>query len=139
MSLHILDTDMLTLFQHGNPSVCRKVQQHKREELAVTIISVEEQLSGWYTRLRRAKHPAELARVYDLFTQSVRFLSRLNVVSFSEPAILRFEQLKRMKLKVSAMDLRIATIVLESVGILVTRNVQDFQRVPDLLIENWAE
>jgi hypothetical protein len=32
--------------------------------LAITVISVEEQLSGWYRRLRQAKKPEQLARVY---------------------------------------------------------------------------
>jgi tRNA(fMet)-specific endonuclease VapC len=36
------------------------------------------------------------------------------------------------------MDLRIAAIVAESAGILVTRNTQDFARVPNLVIEDWT-
>jgi tRNA(fMet)-specific endonuclease VapC len=43
-----------------------------------------------------------------------------------------------LKLGVKHMDLRIAAIVLEHGGVLVTRNVSDFQNVPGLTIENWA-
>jgi len=42
-----------------------------------------------------------------------------------------------MKLNVRKMDLRIAAIVLECAGVVVTRNVRDFQRVPNLAVENW--
>jgi tRNA(fMet)-specific endonuclease VapC len=46
--------------------------------------------------------------------------------------------LKRLKLNVSTMDLRIAAITLNAGGILVTRNAHDFQRVPNLAIEDWS-
>jgi len=56
----------------------------------------------------------------------------------SYSAIMRYEALKRMNLNVRKMDLRIASIVLDHHGVLVTRNVRDFQRVPGLLIEDWV-
>jgi tRNA(fMet)-specific endonuclease VapC len=43
-----------------------------------------------------------------------------------------------MRLNVGVKDLRIAAITLEHGGILVTRNVSDFQRIPNLTIANWA-
>ena len=55
MSLHVLDTDILALYQLGNVAVCERVAKHTSHELAVTIITVEEQLSGWYTLRRRVK------------------------------------------------------------------------------------
>ena len=44
-----------------------------------------------------------------------------------------------MKLGVKANDLRIAAIALENSAIVVTRNRIDFERVPELRIENWAD
>jgi tRNA(fMet)-specific endonuclease VapC len=46
MSLWVLDTDTLTLLQHNHPAVCRHAGQHAPQELAITVITVEEQLSG---------------------------------------------------------------------------------------------
>jgi tRNA(fMet)-specific endonuclease VapC len=112
--------------------------KHKRDELATTIISVEEQLSGWYTRLRRARKRAELAHVYQQMTNAVEFLAQLKILSFTEPAIDRFHVLKGARVNVAANDLRIAAIVLEQGGTLITRNIKDFQRVPNLNIEDWS-
>ena len=139
MSLHVLDTDTLSLLQEGHAAVVARVATCASEDLAITVISVEEQLSGWYRRLRRAKRPEELAKVYDRLTAAVRSLSRLPILSFSEVAIHRSKALQAAKLNVRKMDLCIAAIALEHQAIVVTRNVRDFERVPNLIVEDWSK
>ena len=134
----VLDTDMLTLFQDGHPAVVAQVVTRSRTELAVTVVGAEEQLSGWYTRLRRAKKRDELARVYGRMAASLESLAHFQILPFTEPAILRYEQLLSLKLGVGAMDLRIAATVLEHGGTFVTRNKRDFQRVPGLQFVDWS-
>jgi tRNA(fMet)-specific endonuclease VapC len=130
MSLLVLDTDTLVLFQEGHDAVCRRVLSHPMEELAISVITVEEQLSGWYTLLRRAKSTELLARAYQRLVDAVEVLSRFRILSFTVSAINRFEQLKRQKLGVKYMDLRIAAITLEHSGTLVSQNSRDFEVVP---------
>jgi tRNA(fMet)-specific endonuclease VapC len=138
MSRYVLDTDMLTLYQEGHPSVCRHVEAHPSEELAVTVISIEEQLSGWFTMLRRTSDREQLAKIYQRLTDTTNFLARLNILSFSLPAIERFENLRAMRLNIGAMDLRIAAIALEANNGVVTRNLRDFRRIPGLSVEDWS-
>lgn len=38
----------------------------------------------------------------------------------------------------NSVDLRIASIVLAHQAILLSRNARDFDKVPDLIIENWT-
>jgi tRNA(fMet)-specific endonuclease VapC len=137
--LHVLDTDTLSLLQEGHPTVPKRVAACPAEDLAITVISVEEQLSGWYRRLRRAKKPEELARVYERLTATACSLARLPILSFSEAAIHRSKALQPAKLNVRKMDLCIAAIALEHQAIVVTRNVRDFQRVPNLVVEDWSQ
>jgi tRNA(fMet)-specific endonuclease VapC len=106
---------------------------------AISVVTVEEQLSGWYTQLRQAKGPEILEWAYRHLAATVRFLARIKIVDFDALAMQRYEQLKKLKLKVRKMDLRIAATVLERDGILVTRNLHDFRQVPGLRIEDWSK
>src|SRR5205809_145292 len=78
----------------------RRFLENGPEEVAVTVLSVEEQLSGWYTQLRKAKSAERLAWAYDRLTNNVRFLSRLQILTFNKAAIDRFEDLRKRKLKI---------------------------------------
>lgn len=138
MSLFVLDTDILTLYAEGHAAVERHVLAHGPTEVATTVLTVEEQLSGWYALIRHARRPDELVAAYELLAQAVRFISRLPILDFTHGALTRFDDLQRLKLKIGTMDLRIAATTLEHGGVLVTRNVRDFSRVPGLIIEDWT-
>ncbi len=47
MSLWIIDTDTLTLFQNQHSLVKQRVNNVKTETIAITVITVEEQMRGW--------------------------------------------------------------------------------------------
>lgn len=138
MSRYILDTDVLTLYRHGHALLKQRIEDDPSLDLAITVMSVEEQLSGWYTMLRQATQPPDLARAYQELADSTQFLGGWKILSFTEPAIARYDQLAALKLNVRKPDLRIASITLEHGGILITRNLRDFQRVPNLVVEDWS-
>jgi tRNA(fMet)-specific endonuclease VapC len=139
MSLYVLDTDVLTLLQFNHPQVVERIKSHTLADLAITIISVEEQLLGWYTKARNAKKATDIAGAYQRMTRAIQTFGRFQVLSFSEAAIVRCEQLKSMRLNIGNKDLSIAAIVLEHSAIHVSRNESDFRRVPNLTLENWAQ
>jgi tRNA(fMet)-specific endonuclease VapC len=139
MSLYVLDTDILSLNQTGNAIVRQRIAEHVSQgQIAVTIISVEEQLSGWYSLRRRVKRRADLAYAYQRFSENVQLLKELQILSFPESAIEKYEELHRLKLGVRGNDLRIAAIALDNSAAVVTRNLRDFQRVPGLHVEDWS-
>ena len=139
MSMYILDTDTVSLYQHGHSIVCAAVLDHGSSDIVISVLTVEEQLSGWYTELRRAKKAPMLAAVYQRMANTVRFYAKLPILSFTEPTIARYERLKRLKLTIGKTDLRIAAIALEQDSIVVTRNVRDFRQVPGLRIDDWSK
>ncbi len=138
MSLYLFDTDMLTLYGDGHPRVCERVARYPARSLATSIITVEEQLSGWYTVLRQTKNDQQLVLAYEGMTFSVQFLAQMQVLSLTTDAVARFNAFRKAKLKIKTMDLRIACVALEFGATLVTRNRVDFEVVPGLEIEDWT-
>ncbi len=84
MTRYVLDTDMLTLYAQGDAAVGRRVREHPADEVAITVLTVEEQLSGWYAQVRKAKDAQRLARAYYELARSVHLLGRLPVLLYSE-------------------------------------------------------
>jgi tRNA(fMet)-specific endonuclease VapC len=46
MSLYLLDTDHVSLYQMGHPRILQQILSRLHDQLAITVITVEEQLSG---------------------------------------------------------------------------------------------
>jgi tRNA(fMet)-specific endonuclease VapC len=138
MRLFVLDTDVLTLYYRGEPVVVRGVDARPPSDLAITVMTVDEQLTGWYSLTRRARQPDEIARAYAHLADAVVRLARWRILPYTESAIARAAQLKTLRLNVGLMDLRIAAIALEYGAVIVTRNRRDFSRVPGLSVEDWS-
>jgi tRNA(fMet)-specific endonuclease VapC len=138
MSLFVLDTDLLTLYYRGDPVVVRGVDARPPTELAISVMTVDEQLTGWYTLTRQARRSDEIARAYAHLGDSVVRLANWRILPYTEPAIARVAQLKALRLNVRLMDLRIAAIALENGAVVVSRNLRDFGRVPGLSVEDWS-
>lgn len=139
MSVFVLDTDILSLFQEGHETVRHHVAACPLSNLAITVLSVEEQLSGWYTFIRKAKQIDKLALGYERLANNIRLLAAFQILDFDKPAIHRYESLQRLNLNVRKMDLRIAAVVLEQNAILVTRNARDFKQIPGLAFVDWSQ
>jgi tRNA(fMet)-specific endonuclease VapC len=139
MTLYILDTDHLTLLRKGHPQVTQRVGAVGPDQVAVTIATVDEHLTGWYTQLRRARDSEKLAKAYDGLFQVVESLRRIRVVPYSLPAAKKYFELRKVHRRIGKMDLVIAALVLETGGTLVTRNRADFDEIPGLHIEDWTQ
>lgn len=138
MSLFVLDTDMTTLLLRGHAAVSKRAATHSPTELAITIITVEEILTGWYSQIRRAKKDDELTRAYAALQEAIGFVARVQTLPFEPEAIKEFRALRASKLRTGINDLKIAAIVRHRKDTLVTRNQRDFKGIPGLQIEDWS-
>jgi len=138
MSVIVLDTDVLSLYQRGDPDTTSRINAHAAQELAITVITDEEELAGWYNLLRKVRDADALASAYQHLAEAIPVLARWQIRSMTRTSIARYQTLKSMNLNVRKMDLRIAAIVLEHAATLATRNLRDFQRVPGLVTVDWT-
>ncbi len=136
MSLFVLGTDLLTLYYRGDPIVVRSVDARPATDLAISALTVDEQLTGWYTLTRQARRTEEIARAYAHLGDAVVRLARWRILPYTESAIARVAQLKVLRLNVRLLDLRIAAIPLETGAVVVALNQRDFGRVPGLVVED---
>ena len=138
MTLFVLDTDHLSLYQRGVEPLLSKLISHPSKELAITIVTVEGQLRGRLAQIRKATTAAHLSERYRWLGETVDQLARLPVVYFDDKATALYEKLRSQKLRIGTQDLRIASIVLSHNAVLLTRNSQDFSRVPSLQLDDWT-
>ncbi len=138
MTLWVLDTDHVSLLQRGHPLVVSKIAAVNPDEIAVTVITIVEQMYGRLDVIKRAKSKQELVTAYALFRETFNRLCQANILDFNEAAFDIYNELLKQKIRVGTQDLRIAAIVLSLNGTVVTRNLKDYEKVPNLKIVDWS-
>ncbi|MEG5057041.1 type II toxin-antitoxin system VapC family toxin [Microcoleus sp. A2-C5] len=140
MSRYILDTDCFSLWQKNHPMMVQRVEVNA-ENLAVTIVTVEEVIRGWFNVIRQASTPSQankLVWAYTSLGDTLDDFKNLNILKFDQNAFTIYTEFPRQIRGIGTQDLRIAAIVLANNAILVTRNNQHFSQVPDLVQEDWT-
>ena len=130
--MKIMDTDHCVAVLRGRLDLRRWVQPD--ELLAITTISAGELAYGAH----KSAYPQEnLARLD-------AFLTGLELLPFDEASARRYGALRaaleRDSLRISDLDLQIASIALENGVPLVTHNRQHFERLAqyaDLVMDDW--
>ncbi len=137
----ILDTDTLTLFDHGNANVQRKIAARINDSLCVTVVTRIEVFMGRSANLLKAANEDELRIAVQRFRHSETLFASFRIIDFDDAAIAHFGRLRNQKnlKKIGRPDLLIACIVLAHNALLVTRNLKDFKDIQGLRVENWVD
>jgi len=140
--MHLLDSDTLRHLHEEHPRVIRRLRELPAGEVvATTIITRIEALRGRFDYLLKAATTEEFLRAQRLLTRTDELLRELPIVPLNEAALAHFERLRRVKglKKVGRGDLLIGSITLAHRATLVSRNVRDFRKIPDLRVVNWID
>jgi tRNA(fMet)-specific endonuclease VapC len=129
---------MYRCFQRNDPHVSARVLATSPQELATTVITVEEQLRGRLDRVRRARSDEEVVRAYRNLLATSLYFRTIAVIGFDEQAQSIFKRLRGQGIRIGTHDLRIAATALSCRATLVTRNLRDFATIPSLDVEDWS-
>src|SRR5262245_27732098 len=140
----LLDTDHTTFLKYpdserGQRLVARLTALQSDEMIGVTIVTVEERMRGWLAAIAKERSAIRQVVGYRELMQLFDFYREFEVAPFDEAAAHQFEDLRGQRLRLGTMDLKIAAIALVQKAVLLSANRRDFERVPDLQVENWLD
>jgi tRNA(fMet)-specific endonuclease VapC len=139
---YLLDTDHISFLQRRSSiefnRLMIRIARYAPEDFALSAVSFHEQTLGAHNFINRAQTNTDMIRGYNLLLEILQGFSSAPVLPFDAEAIAVFDELRSQKVRVSTMDLRIASIALSRELVLLTRNVRDFSKVPKLVTEDWT-
>jgi tRNA(fMet)-specific endonuclease VapC len=141
MSLWILDTNVINQLHGYAPNVEKKLTAIKPRDVAITIITAEELIGGWFNEISKANKSDKLSNLiysYKGFSATLAYLKEVRVLEFDQKAYEIYLQLRQQVKMKRTGDMRIAAIALSVDGIVITRNQKDFEKVPNLKTEDWT-
>ncbi len=141
---HLLDTDHITFLQQQDGREWAVIVGHINRigqgNVWSSVLSFHEQVIGIHSELNKARKPTDLPRWYRRMSELFDLYARSNLLSFDDAAAGTLEILRKTpKLRLDPIDLRIAAIALSRNLTVVTRNVSDFGKVPNLKVEDWTK
>ncbi len=132
MLKYLLDTNIVIYTMKNRPQqVKRRFQKHKGE-MCISAVTLGELVFG-------AEHSQQVERN---LTDIEALAARLEVLPLDSKAAYHFGQIRAALYTIGQLigpyDMLIAGHARASGLILVTNNVNEFERVPGLLLENWT-
>ena len=129
---YMLDTNICIYIIKKRPvQVLQTLQTKKIGDICISSITLAELEYGVEKSDQKMKNQLALTE----------FLAPIEVINFNDSAAKKFGEirayLERKGKVIGPFDLQIAAHALSEELILVTNNVKEFERVPDLKIENW--
>ena len=139
--MYIFDTDHLSLIQRNGiegKRILTRLASLEEVEVAVTVITYEEQVKGRLAVLSKAKTLDEQILAYQGLQKLAMDYNSIVIVPFSRTAALEHQRLRKANPRLGNMDLKIAAIALTNNAILLTRNESDFRQILELQTEDWS-
>ncbi|MBE9140564.1 type II toxin-antitoxin system VapC family toxin [Nodosilinea sp. LEGE 07088] len=139
--MYILDTDHLSFIQRRNQAgqrILQRLAAIEGVEVAVTVITYEEQLRGRLRVVAGAKTVEEQVSAYHWLQQLALDYASIAIVPFDANAAQTYDRLRKAYPRLGTMDLKIAAIAISHRATLLTRNTSDFEQIADLLFEDWS-
>jgi tRNA(fMet)-specific endonuclease VapC len=140
--LYIFDTDHLGVLQRQRgpdfEKLITRLADSDQSLFFTTIVSFHEQINGWTKYIKKSVQADKTVTGYLRLENILNDFARAQVLPFSSDAAEIYGDLRSQKVRVATMDLRIGSIAIANQMTLLTRNSVDFERIPNVSIEDWT-
>ncbi len=140
--MYILDTDHMSALEwnssHANQRLRARLAHLPTSQVVTTIVTYEEQTRGWLAVLARSHSIEEQIAAYSRLKRTLQNYLEIPVLDFDAAAAARFKQILLVRPRIGTMDLKIAAIAFAHRAIVLTKNLKDFTRIPNLSVEDWT-
>ena len=127
---YLLDTCTCIALIKEQVSVVEHIRKAGVDECKISDVTLAELYFGAY-KSGRKEHFDDVIVIFNLFEQ-------YQITALRKYGEIRY-QLEKQGRKIGDMDMLIAATALEEDLIVVTGNVDHFNRIPGLKVENWME
>ena len=130
---YMLDTNICIYVIKNKPKkVIIELKRHKPSEICVSAITYAELTHGVEKSMAVEKNRLALALLF----------SNIEVLNFDIKAAIHYGKirayLEKQGTPIGPLDMMIAAHAMSLGYTVVTNNIKEFERVPDLKLENWA-
>ncbi len=141
--MYIFDTDHLSVLQRQRgpefEKLITRLAELDQTLFYTTIVSFHEQINGWTKYIKNSAQAGKTVMGYFRLEKILIDFAHAQVLPYSSNAAEIFDEFKSNKVRVATMDLRIASIAIANQMTLLTRNLVDFERIPNVSIEDWTK
>jgi tRNA(fMet)-specific endonuclease VapC len=139
--LLVLDTDHFSDWERDSAAGkrFRNRLESARPEIALSIVTVEEQVRGWLAEISRHRDPHRQISPYTKLQRQIDLFAHWIILPWDADSAELFLTLRRQGLRIGSLDLKIACIAIAHDATVLTRNATDFAQVPSLRIGNWLD
>ena len=108
------------------------------ERVCATIVSFEEHMRGWLGQIAAARKTEAQVLAYGRLQRLLLEYQSRDILPYDDTAAVTFARLQRNRIRIGTMDMRIGAIALTYDALLISRNLRDFRRIPNLRVEDWT-
>ncbi|MBO1070919.1 MAG: type II toxin-antitoxin system VapC family toxin [Dolichospermum sp. DEX189] len=131
---YLLDTCVVIDFVKGDPNTLQRLKLISPDDISISAVTSMELKYGL------AINPQRAIKIQPLI---ISFLNSVTILPFAEAEAEQTAQirsfLKQAGTPIGAYDVLIAATAITHKLIIVTANVREFERIPNLQIENWRD
>lgn len=140
--MNLLDSDTFSLYftrETPQPTLEARILETDDSLIWISVVTAEESIRGAFKVIQNNQNTPRVTLGYDFLSKALYALGLYQILPFDADAFAAFQNIPiEIRRAIGTRDSRIAASALSRGFTVITRNLEDFQRVPGLNCEDWT-